>query len=182
MQCHPELIFQNSSKMPKATLKSIVGDEEEEAALHGMANPKEAKRHACSLEDALDKLEESIRDGVMEGIMKITIEHFKSAIMEIAPYMEEANVASILKSIKDISCMALMLPTSDREEKLEAMMPELDIPDPKNTLAQAEQLGNLTQEEKELMGELFDELEVAHESLARASSTRGRLSRSLNSK
>ena len=114
--------------------------------------------------------------------MKITIEHFKSAIMEIAPYMEEANVASILKSIKDISCMALMLPTSNCEEKLEAMMPELDIPDPKNTLAQAGQLGDLTQEQKELMRELFNELEVAHELLARASSTLSRLSRSLNGK
>ena len=58
--------------------------------------------------------------------------------------MEEANVASILKSIKDISCMALMPLTSDREEKLEAMMPELDIPDPKT---QAKQLGDLTQEQ-----------------------------------
>ena len=162
--------------MPKASHKSIVGEEEEDAALHGMANPEEAKRQACSLEDALDKLGESIRDGVTEGMMKITIECFKSAIMEIVPYMEEASVASVLKSINDISCMALMPPTSDCEEKLEAMMPELDIPDPKNMLAQAEQLGDLTQEQKELMGELFDELEVTHESLVRVSSTLGRLS------
>ena len=102
--------------------------------------------------------------------------------MEIAPYMEVVNIASILKSIKDISCMALIPLTSDREEKLEAMMPELDIPDPKNTLAQAKQLGDLTKEQKELMGELFDELEVTHESLARASITMGRLSLSLNGK
>ena len=162
--------------MPKATQKSIVGEEEEEIALHGMANPEEVKRHACSLEDVLDKLEESIKNGTMEGIMKRTIERFKSAIVGIAPYMEEAKVVSILKSIKDTSCMALMLLTSDREERLETMMPELEIPDPKDTLAQAEQLGELTQEQKELIGELFDELETAHESLARASSTLGRLS------
>ena len=153
-----------------------MGEEEEEIALHGMANPEEAKRHTSSLEDVLDKLEESIRDGTMEGKMKITIERFKSAIMEIAPYMEEAKVASILKSIKDISCMPLMLLTSDHKERLEAMMPELEIPDLKDTLAQVKQLGELTQEQKEVMGELFDELEIAHESLAKASSTLGRLS------
>ena len=167
--------------MPKASHKSIV-EEEEDAVLHGSMNPEEAKRHTCSLEDALDKLGESIRDGVTEGMMKITIEHFKSAIMEIAPYMEEASVASVLKSIKDISCIALMPPTSDREEKLEAMMPQLNILDLKTTVAQAKQLGDLTKEQKELIGELFNELEVTHESLARVSSSLGRLSRSLNSK
>ena len=168
--------------MPKATQKSIVEGEEEEAGLHRTTNPKEAKKHACSLEAALDRMEESIREGVVENIMRITIERFKCTIMEIAPYMEETKVATILKSIKDMSCMALMPQTSDREEKLEAMMPELDIPDQKNTLAQAEQLGDLTQEQKEHLAELFDELEVAHESLARASGTLGRLSWGLNGK
>ena len=168
--------------MPKATQKSIVEGEEEEAGLHGTTNPKEAKRHTCILEAALEKMEESIREGVAEDTMRITIERFKCAIVEIAPYMEEANVTTVLKSIKDTSCMALMPQTSDREEKLEAMMPELDILDPRNVLAQAEQLGDLMQEQKGLLAELFDELEVAHESLARASGTLGRLSRSLNGK
>ena len=60
------------------------------------------------------------------------------------------------------------------------MIPESEAPDPKDILSKAEQLGDLTKEQKELMGELFDELKTAHESLARASSTLGRLSRSLN--
>ena len=164
----------------KATQKSIVAEEEEEIALHGMANPEEVRRHARNLENVLDELEENIKTGMTENKMKRTIERFKSAIVENASYMEEAKVVSILKSIKDTSCTALMLPASDHEERLEAMMPELETPDPKDILAQAEQLGELTQEQKELMGELFDELETVHESLARATSTLGRLSRSLN--
>ena len=96
--------------------------------------------------------------------------------------MEEANVTTVLKSIKDMSCMALMPQTSDREERLEAIMPELDLPDASNVLTQAEQLGDLTQEQKGLLAKLFNELEVIHESLARASGTLGRLSRSLNGK
>ena len=168
--------------MPKATQKSVVVEEEEEIALHRMANPEEARRHALNLENVLDELEESITTGTMENKMKRTIERFKSAIVEIAPYMEEAKVVSILKSIKDTSCTALMPPASDHEERLEAMMSELETPDPKDILAQAEQFGKLTQDQKELMGELFNELEMAHESLTRASSTLGRLSRSLNSR
>ena len=170
------------SKMPKATQKSVVAEEEEETALHGTVNLEEARRHALNLDNVLDELEESIKTSTAENKMKITIERFKSAIVEIAPYMEEAKVMSVLKSIKDTSCMALMPLASEREERLEAMMPESEAPDPKDILSKGKQLGDLTKEQKELMGELFDELKTAHESLTRASSTLGRLSRSLNSR
>ena len=82
------------------------------------------------LDAALEKMEESIREGVAEDIMRITIERFKTATVDIAPYMEDANVTTILKSIKDTSCMALMPQTSDHGEKLEAMMPKADLPRP----------------------------------------------------
>ena len=85
-------------------------------------------------------------------------------------------MTTILKSIKDTSCMALMPKTDGWEERLEAIMPELDLLNVSNVVTQAKQLRDLTQEQKELLGELFDELEVAHESLARASRTLGRLS------
>ena len=39
-----------------------------------------------------------------------------------------------------------------------------------------------SEDQKELMGELFEELETAHESMARACSTLGRLARGLNGK
>ena len=166
--------------MPKATEISIVADEEEETALHGTVNPEEAMRHALKLDNVLDELEEGIKTGTKENKMKNTIEKIKLALVEIAPYMEEAKEVSVLKAIKDTSCTALMSPDSDREERLEAMMPESEAPDQEDILSKAEQLGDLTKEQKEMMGELFDELETAHESLARACSTLGRLSRSLN--
>ena len=91
-------------------------------------------------------------------------------------------MTTVLKSIEDTSCMVLMPQTSDWEERLEAIMPELDLPDISNVVKQAEQLGDLTQEQKGLLAELFDELEVIHESLERASGTLGRLSWSLSGK
>ena len=91
-------------------------------------------RHACT--NALDDpTRPSGAPGMAEDIMRITIEQFKIATVEIAPYMEDANVTTILKSIKDMSCMALMPQTSDCEETLEAMMPESDLPHPSNVLA-----------------------------------------------
>ena len=91
-------------------------------------------------------------------------------------------MTTILKSIKDTSCMVLMPKNDEWEERLEAIMPELDLSNVSNVITQAKQLGDLTQEQKELLGELFNELEVTHESLARASGTLGRLSRSLTGK
>ena len=107
-------------------------------------------------------------------------EKIKAALVEIAPHMEEAKEGSVLKAIKDTSCTALMPPDSDKEERLKAMMPESDAPDLEDILPKSEELGNLTSKQKELMGELFKELETAHKSLARACSTLGRLSRGLN--
>ena len=51
--------------------------------------------------------------------------------------MEEANMTTILKSIKDTSCMALMPQTDDLEERLEAIMPELDLLNISNVVIQA---------------------------------------------
>ena len=53
-------------------------------------------------------------------------------------------------------------------------MPELEESDLENILSRAKELGDLTREQKELMGELFDELEMAHKSLTRTCSTLGR--------
>ena len=116
-----------------------------------MINPEEAKRHALSLDNALDELEEGIRASTIENIMKTTIDKIKLAIVKIAPYMEEVKEMSVLKAIKDTSHTALMLPDSDREERLEVMMP-MEAPDPKDILSKAEELGDLTKEQKELMG------------------------------
>ena len=164
--------YTNLEIMPKAK------DEEEEVVPHGVINTEEAKIHTLSLRRALDKMEGDIKARTIENVMKTTVDKIKSAVVKIVPSMEEAKEISVLKAIRDISCMALMLPDSDREEQLEAMMPE-DTPDPKDILSKTEGLGNLTKEQKEMIRELFDELEIAHKALAQACSTLGVLSRSL---
>ena len=160
----------------------MVPAEEEETGLCGTTNPEEAKRHAHTLGDMLEKLHKSVREGVAEDIMKKTIEWFRRAIIDIAPKMEEVNVSMVLNSIKDTSCMVLMPQTEDCDERLEEIIPEEDLPSGSKVVTQAEELDDLTSEQPELLAELFDELEVSHNSLAKASSTLGRLSRSLSSK
>ena len=166
--------------MPKAKEKTIIPEEEEEATLHGTVNPEEARRHAINLDKAMDIIKEGIKTGVTERIMENATKKIKTALVEITPHMEEAKIESVLIVIKDTACTPLMPPDSDKEERLEAMMPESETPDLEDLLSNTEELGDLTKDQKELLGELFEELEMAQESLARACSTLGRLSRALN--
>ena len=56
--------------MPKARSKTIPTEEEDEIGLHGTTNPEEAKEHTNTLDGVLERLEESIREGVAENIMR----------------------------------------------------------------------------------------------------------------
>ena len=73
--------------MTKATGKTVIPDKEEEIVPHGVINAEEAKMHALSLENALDEMEEDIRAGTVENVMKTTIDKIKLAVVKIAPYM-----------------------------------------------------------------------------------------------
>ena len=50
--------------MPKATRTTVPVEEEEDTGLHGTTNPEEAKTHVHTLDDALEKLAESIEEGL----------------------------------------------------------------------------------------------------------------------
>ena len=168
--------------MPKAKEKSIIIDEEEEETLHGAVNLEEARKHTMELEKSMDIIEEGVRAGNTEGLLEEATKKIKTALVEIAPHMETAKIDAVLKAIKDMACTVLMPPDSDKEETLEAMMPETETPALEDFLSSTEDLGDITADQKELLGELFEELETAHESLARACSTLGRLSRVLSGK
>ena len=165
--------------MPKAKEKSIVMDEEEEVTFHGTINPEEAKNHTIELEKAMDIIEEGVKTGNTTGLLEAAINKIRTTLVKITPHMETANVEAVLRAIKDTACTALMPSDSDHEEMLEAMMPETEMATLEDFLSGTDELGNITEDQKELMGELFEELETAHESMARACSTLGRLARGL---
>ena len=168
--------------MPKAKEKSIVIDEEEEVTFHGTINPEEAKKHTIELEKSMDIIEEGVKTGNTAGVLEEAIKKIKATLVRIAPHMETSNIDAVLKAIKDTACTALMPPDSNTEETLEAMMLETEMPTLEDFLSGTDELGDITADQKELMGELFEELETAHESLARACSTLGRLARGLSGK
>lgn len=97
------------------------------------------------------------------------------------PQMAEASVVVVWASIKDPTFLAIRLVREETERALEEMMPLVDILPGRTMAKSVEGEGPLTDKQKQLMAELFENLEVVHKSAAQACSIMARLWRSLNS-
>ena len=73
-------------------------------------------------------------------------------------------------------------PTEDHERKLECLIPDKEVPSGSRILEALEDPEDLTMEDRTLITELFDSLEVAHSELASACSVLDRLSKNLKPK
>lgn len=113
-------------------------------------------------------------------IVRDVLEEIKNIMVDLTPQMSEANIDHIWKSIKDPTCLTLRPAIEETEKALEEMMPPDDITLGKVVLEQAKQKGRLTEEQRCLLAELFDNLEVVYEASTQTCSILAKLSRSLN--
>ena len=96
----------------------------------------------------------------------------------IMPSMAEANPTIILESIKDPSCLAIHPGRTDANiQKLEDMMPPAEVPTGQDVVTIIEDMEPLTDEQRRQISELFEDLELAHEQLARTCSSLAILSK-----
>ena len=94
--------------------------------------------------------------------------------------MREASTADVLKSIKDRTCLVLHKGSEHAEQLLEDIISEEDTPSGRSIIEGAQEVGNLTDEQRELITGLFELMEVAYDHEARVCSCLTRLSRTLN--
>ena len=111
VQHHPELIFNWSTKMPKATQKSVTTGEDIEEVdkdipLHGTINEEEVRVYRESLDKVFDDMATNIEVHVA-NTMELAIMDLKTEIVKQIPSTEEADTGSILKSIQDPRCLAV---------------------------------------------------------------------------
>ena len=163
--------------MPKA---SPSRGTEEEGVLHGAINEEEATQHRQRLEEVFMAMENKIKDEE-EDTLKEAITGCKTIITMIMPSMAEANPTIVLESIKDPSCLAIHPRTDANIQKLEDMMPPAEVPTGQDVVTIIEDMEPLTDEQRRQISELFEDLELAHEQLARTCSSLAILSRSLTS-
>ena len=92
--------------------------------------------------------------------------------------MEEANPNAVLKTVKDQVGLSICPRTEEKERLLEMILEE-ETPMAAQVIQGMEESETLTKEDRPLVGELFDSLEVAHTELATVCSVLGRLSQRL---
>ena len=151
----------------------------EEGEPHGAINPNEAAVLVHSLEEAVMVLEAQIAETEERDILNELVTKFKEAISRVIPAMAEAEVDKVVGSIKDPTCVAVRPKTDVREELLSVLMPLEDAPTGEEAMAFIEGGSQLDRNQWDLLRELFEELEVAHEHTAWACSILARLSLTL---
>ena len=153
---------------------------EETVELHRVINPQEDSRHVLSLDETLNIMEDRITAGEKKDVMKDTVVQFKDVISQTVPQMADADIAKVVWSVGDPMCQALRPRTEEREEMLELVMSLKDIPGGEKVVASIEKDVPLTDSQQNLLREVFQDLEVAHEHTGRACSGLAHLFMMLN--
>ena len=150
--------------MPKAKQKSVAEEVEEETPLHGVINEEEAKTYRNGLDKIFDNLAKNIQDNIGNA-MELAVIDLKTQITNYTPGAEDVDPNGILNTIHDPSCLILRELTEEVREKLEEIVPDSDIPSGKDIIQDIEDVGTLNEQQKHDIGEVFDNLEIAHEYL-----------------
>ena len=104
--------------------------------------------------------------GKIKDIVKTMLTEFQEAIKMVMSQIGNANVMCILWPIKDPTCMVLRPATEEIEYHLEEMMPEQDILHGDTMAGMVSNIKLLNYDQKDMIGELFNDLEVAHKKMA----------------
>ena len=157
--------------MPKAHRKSNV-DEEDDVPLHRATNEEEAKVYSNRLDDIVCQMGVSIKDEKVDTIEE-AMKRYKDIIADMFPNMAAANTEAVLASVKDKVGLCLCPQTEEKEKLLESIISAEEVTSAAEVLGKMKEI---TPDERDLIKELFDSLEVAHSHLAIACSTLSRLS------
>ena len=180
--------------MPKATQKTIPAEEEpndtikidddegQEVETHKALNPIEARHHVQCLTEAMLNMEARIQGGEIKDVLKEAIEEIKNAISVVMPQMKDAEVLDVLRATKDPTCLAISLQTKEIEALLEEVIPSEEIPSSESVSRSLPDEDILSDNDRELITELFETLETAYDNIGRACGLIGVLSQSLNSR
>ena len=166
--------------VPEEDIIEIKDEPQEDTGVHGVVNPIEVYHHVKLLDEAIQALEAKVKTGKIKNVLKDALEEVYQAISKTVPSMKEASTADVLKSIKDLTCLVLHKGPEQAEQLLEDIISEEDISSGKSMIEGAQRVGNLTDEQRGLIMELFELMEVAYGHEARACSCLTRLSRTLN--
>ena len=146
--------------MPKAARK-FSGEEVDDIPLHSAINEEEVKEYSRSLDNIVIKLGIDIKEEVYDA-MKEAILDYKQVITTLIPGMDTADPDVVWRSIKDKVSLCICPSKEEKEKTLECLLPDQEIPPAARVLEMTEDADELTMEDRALIRELFESLEVAH--------------------
>ena len=158
-----------------------VAVESKDTTPHGAINLDQAMKYVQALEDTIEMMETNAKMEPAHNMVRDTLKEIKDIMMQLTPQISEATIDVVWKSIKDPICLTLRPVSEEIKRALEEMMPPEDIMPGKIIVEWAKEKGLLTKEQRHLLVDLFDNLEVVHEASTQTCSIMARLSRSLNS-
>ena len=84
------------------------------------------------------------------------------------PSVVEENILDILHSIRDPTCLAICPQSEEAEGLLEELIPPKEIPSSRSVMGSMMDKRTLLGEEREMIHELFETLEMAYDHIGRA--------------
>ena len=166
--------------MPKAQRKSRE-EEDDDIPLHGAINEAEVKQYSLVLDDIVIKMGTEIKEEAQDA-MKKAIVAYKLEIEKLIQGMDKADADAVWHSVKDKVSLFIYPLTEEIENQPECLIPDEEIPSASGILKKIEDPKDLTAEDRSLITEVFDLLEIAHLELASVCSALSRLSCSLKPK
>ena len=146
-------------KIPKAKQKSRDaeegGDIEEGHDPHGVINPLEAKFHVDTLDQTMEMIQERVDTDNTKDIAETAIEMIKATLASTLPMMQDANMATVVKAMKDCS-FKVLLPRPDKVEQiLEEIFPTEELPQAVDMVQVAKAEEPIMETDQRLMAKLF---------------------------
>ena len=124
-------------------------------------------------------MKEKIATGTMTDVLKQTLKNIKTRLVSTFPSLDNADVNMVFNAIRDKELKVLLPRTEDTEGLLEELLPGDEVTPGSSILREIQDADTLSANDQELIAELFDVLETAHDQLATASGLIGRLARTL---
>ena len=166
--------------MPKAQQKSVE-EEEDDVPLHGPINEAEAKQYSLALDNIITKMGPDIKDKVQDAMEKAIVA-YKVEICKMVPSMDKSDADTVWHSIKDKVNLCICPQSEEVESRLEYLILGEETPSASEVLKKIKDADDLTNEDKTLIREVFNSLELVHAELASTCSALSRLSCSLKPK
>ena len=161
--------------MSKARSKTGTKDKD----THGVINPDEARAHVEAMENLMMKIEAEVKESAAPGLLDTILGDLKQALSNLIPQMQLADTVTMAQAIRDKNFNTLLPKTDEIDKILEEKLSSEDIPEATKVLKITQREGKMSEQDQELVAELFSNLEVAHEHAAIACSLLSRFIKNL---